>query len=67
VAPLHHLHHTAVHQIGGREVFNALTTQLDAALNDLTTLGLEQIGDGAQRGRIARTVAAAPRSCLPVR
>ncbi|MNT51938.1 hypothetical protein D3C72_1889300 [compost metagenome] len=55
--PLHHLHHAPVHQVGRREVFDAVAAQLDAALGDLTALGLEQVGDGAQRGRLARAVA----------
>ncbi|MCY1544617.1 hypothetical protein D9M68_805140 [compost metagenome] len=55
--PLHHLHHAPVHQVGRREVFDAVAAQLDAALGDLTALGLEQVGDGPQRGRLARAVA----------
>jgi hypothetical protein len=42
----------------GREVFDALAAQLDAALGDLAALGLEQVGDGAQRGGLAGAVAA---------
>ncbi len=56
--PFHHLHHAALHQVGRREVFDALAAQLDRALGDLAALALEQVGDGAQRGGLARAVAA---------
>jgi len=55
--PSTHLHHAALHQVGGAEVLDALTAQLDAALGDLAALGLEQVGDGAQGGGLAGTVA----------
>ena len=53
----HHLHHAALDQIGGRQVFNPFAAQLDTALGHLATLALEQVGDGPQRGRLASTVA----------
>jgi len=55
---VYHLHHAALDQIGGREVFNALAPQFDGALGDLAALALEQVGDGAQRGGLAGAVAA---------
>ena len=58
VAPFHHLHHAALHQVGGGQVFDALAAQLDAALGYRAALASQQIADGAQRGGFARTVAA---------
>jgi acyl-CoA reductase-like NAD-dependent aldehyde dehydrogenase len=58
VAAFHHLHHAALHQVGRGEVLDALAAQLDAALGDLAALALEQVGHGAQRGGLARAVAA---------
>ena len=58
VPAFHDLHHAALDQVGRRQVFDALAAQFDAALGDLAALGLEQVGDGAQRGGLAGTVAA---------
>ena len=54
----HDLHHTALHQVGGRQIFNTLAAQLNGALGDRAALTLQQIGNGAQCGGLARTVAA---------
>jgi phage I-like protein len=56
--PFHHLHHAALDQVGGREVLDALAAQIDRALGHLAAFTLEQVGDGAQRGGLARAVAA---------
>ena len=63
---LHHLHHAALDQVCRREVFNALTTQLDAALGHLTTLTLQQVGDGTQGGGLARAIATQERNNAPL-
>jgi len=57
VPALHHLHHTALDQVGGGQVLDALAAQLDRALGDFAALPLEQVGDGAQRGRLAGAIA----------
>ena len=57
VPPFHDLHHAALHQIRGRQVFNALTAQLNTALGNFATLALEQIGHSAKRGGFACAIA----------
>ena len=44
VAAFHHLHHTALHQIRRRQVFNAFAAQLNRALRDLAALGAKENG-----------------------
>ena len=58
MSAFHDLHHTALHQVGRRQVFDALAMQFNAALGDFAALAFEQIGDGAQRGGFTRAVAA---------
>jgi len=58
VATFHDLHHATLDEVGRRKVLDALAMQLDGALGDLATLPLEQVGDGAQRRRLARAVTA---------
>ena len=53
--------HAALHQVGRREVLDALAAQLDRALGDGAALALEQVGHGTQGGRLARAIAAQQR------
>ena len=56
--PLHHLHHAALHQVGGRQVLDALAAQLDRALGHSAAFAAQQVGHSAQRGRLAGAIAA---------
>ena len=58
VAAFHHLHHAALHQVGRRQVLNALAAQLNAAFGDRTALAGQQIADRTQGRGFARAVAA---------
>ena len=58
VTPLHHLHHAALHQIGGRQVLNAFAAQFDAAFGDRAALTGQQVADRPQGRGFARAVAA---------
>lgn len=58
VAPFHDLYHATLDEFGRREVGDLLALQCDAALGDFTAFTLEQIGDGTQRGGLARAIAA---------
>mgnify|MGYP003328167725 CR=1 FL=1 len=40
MAAFHDLNHTPLYQLSGREVFDSLTTQFNAALGDLAALGV---------------------------
>ncbi len=55
---LHDLDAAAAHQIVGRQPVDALALELDRALGDVAALGLDEIGDRLQRGRLARAVGA---------
>jgi hypothetical protein len=63
----HHLHHATLHQVGRREVFDALAAQLDRALGHLAAFPLEQVGHGSQRGGLARAVATQDRDDATLR
>src|SRR5450759_5006214 len=50
VAPLHHLNHAALDQIGRRELLDALALVFDVALGHLAALAPEQVRYGAEGG-----------------
>src|SRR5438876_3301400 len=55
-APLQDLHDARAHEVGGVAAVDALPAELDGALGDLAPLGVQQIGDRLERGRLAGAV-----------
>jgi hypothetical protein len=56
VPAFHHLAHAQAHELVGREAIDALSSELDGALRHLAPLGVQQVRDGLERGRLARAV-----------
>jgi hypothetical protein len=56
-AALHDLNDTALHQFRRRELVGALAFELDGTLGDITALGLEQIGNCFECGRLTGAIA----------
>ena len=64
--PFHHLDHTGLDHIGRITPLGALAPVGDAALGHFAPLRMQQVGDGLERGGLARAIAAQQRGDTPL-